>query len=166
MNNWNVPWGMPWTGYPPSVFNPTTFPGHVNGLGQFGFNFGNNMPYQPPVLNPGVNGTQYQNLSQPPISVAQPTPQAPTVATPTVNRDNGGRTEQPSTSNASAPRQIGDSAPSGLLVCSDIYIFIVYYICQTVLGRPWGKNLCPSPTQASFYFFTLIIRRYSFWSCV
>ena len=154
MNNWNVPWGMPWTGYPPSVFNPTNFPGHVNGLGHFGFNFGNTMPYQPPVLNPGVNGTQHQNLPQPPISVAQPTPQAPTVATPTVNRGNGGRAEQPGTSNASAPRQLVDSVPSGLLVCSDTYIFIVYELCLTVLGGPWGEKIYALPLHRPVFIFS------------
>ena len=122
MNNWNFPWGTPWqTGFPPNVFDPTIFPGHVNGYGQYDFALRNNFPFQPPVINPVVNRTQSQNLHQPTVSVNQPIPQRASVS-----MDNGG-TEQPSTSNASAPRHV-DIAPTGILVCSDIYIYIEFYI--------------------------------------
>ena len=87
--------------------------------------------------------------------MAQPTPQAPTVATPTVNRGNGGRSEQPGTSNASAPRQLVDSVPSGSLVCSDTYIFIIVYeLCRTVLGGPWGELFYALPPHSPVFIFS------------
>ena len=155
--NWNVPWNFPWTGYPPSVYPATNFPGHVNGLG-LSFNYNNTMPFQPPVLNPGVNGI-HQNLPQPPITVAQPSQQAPTVAPPIVNRGSGGGAAQPSTS-ASAPRQVVDSVPSRSLVCSDTYNFIVVFDCVvTELGGPWGELFYALPPHSPvFIFYTLINR--------
>ena len=154
-NNWNLPWGTPWQGFPHNVFDPTIFPGHSNGYGQYDFAFRNNFPFQPPFINPVVNRTQSQNLPQPTVSVNQPIPQRAAVRT-----DNGG-TEQPSTSNADTPRQV-DNAPTGILVCSDIYLKFIYHCVSKALGE---KMLCLSPAMPVFYF-DLHPRRLSFWSCV
>ena len=126
MNNWNLPWGMPFQGYPPNVYDANiynAFQGHAltNGFGQFDYTLRNNNPFhqqlQPPFINPVVNITQPQNLSQQnsniinPVSVTQPTPQRSVVRTENVGP------EQPSTS-AATPRH-RDIAPTGILVCSE-----------------------------------------------
>ena len=115
-NNWNLPWGTPWQGLPPNVFDPNIFnlqgQALTNGFGQYDYSFRNNFPIHPPFINPVVNMTQSQNLSQHPVSVNQPAPQRAAVRTENVGP------EQPSTS-AATPRQV-DNAPTGILVCSDI----------------------------------------------
>ena len=142
-NNWNLPWGTPWQGLPHNVFDPNIFntlPGHSNGFGQYDFVFRNNFPIQPPFINPVVNRTQSQNLPQPPVSVNQPIPQRAAVRTENVG------TGQPSTSNAATPRQV-DNAPTGILVCSDIYNFI--YPCAS---KALGVKIYAYPRKASFLF--------------